>query len=320
MGRFIFKRLCIAIPIIFFLSFITLVLINIVPGNYFDQLRMNPQIGEEVIQQYEEKFHINDNVFVQYLYWIKGIVHLDFGYSFTYQAPVFSLIKTRLWNTFLLSFSAFLISWCIAIPLGTLAAYKKNSAFDRIFLSLSYVFLSVPGFFLAILIMFMCAHWTALPLGGMRSIYYEELNFLGKLVDVLRHMIVPLVVVTVGSTCYLFRLMRSHVLDVLRQDYIRILHIRQIPKRVIIFKHVLRNALNPLITLLGYQLPALFSGAALTEIITGWPGLGSMMLFAVRSQDIFLVMGNMLMISFLLVIGNMMADILLAVTDPRIRY
>jgi len=320
MFRFIVKRLCISIPIIFFLSFITLLLINIVPGNYFDQMRMNPQISEEVIKQYEDRFHINDNILIQYFYWLKGVFKLDFGYSFTYQAPVFGLIRTRLFNTFILSFSAFIISWIIAIPLGTLAAYMKGSLFDRIAIGCAYFFLSIPGFFLALVLMFICSHYSGLPLGGMRSIDYETMGLLERIGDVLLHMLVPLIVLCAGSTSYLFRLMRSNVLEVLGKDYIRILHTRGIPKSTIIFKHVIRSAMNPLITLLGYQLPALFSGAALTEIITGWPGLGSMMLFAVRSQDIFLVMGNMLMISFLLVVGNMMADVLLAMTDPRIRY
>jgi len=320
MIRFIIKRLIITVPIVFFLSFLTLFLINLVPGSYFDQLRMNPQIGEEVIKSYEEKFHINENVFVQYLYWLKGMLKLDFGYSFTYQTPVFGLIKTRLFNTFLLSFSSFLFSWLIAIPLGALAAFRKNSLLDKILLSCSYFFLSFPGFFLAIIIMVLVAHLTGLPLGGMRSIYYSNLSWLGKIKDVAQHIFVPLMVISLSSASYLFRLMRSNVLDVLSRDFVRVLYMRGISKYIILFKHVMRNAINPLVTLLGFQLPALFSGAALVEIITGWPGLGTIMLHAVRSQDIFLVMGNMFMISLLLVVGNIMSDILLGLTDPRIRY
>jgi len=320
MTKFILKRLLITIPVIFFLSFLTLFLINLVPGSYFDQLRLNPQIGEEVIEQYEEKFHINENVFVQYFYWLKGIIKLDFGYSFTYQMPVISLIGSRLFNTFLLSFCAFLLSWGMAIPLGVLAAFMKDSLFDRALRGIAYIFLSLPGFFLALVLMFIWAHWTYLPLGGMRSIYFDELSIMGKLVDIAKHMLVPLVVLCTASTSYLFRLMRSNMLDVLNRDFVRVLHTRGLPSYMIIFKHVLRNAINPLVTILGFQLPALFSGAALLEIVTGWPGLGSMMLHAVRSQDIFLVMGNMVMISFLLIVGNIIADILLAITDPRIRY
>ncbi len=320
MIRFIVKRLLITIPVIFFLSFLTLLLINIVPGSYFDQLRMNPQIGEEVIEQYESKFHINENIFAQYFYWLKGVIKFDFGYSFTYQMPVITLIGSRLFNTFLLSFSAFLLSWGIAVPLGVIAAFWKDSLFDKTLRAIAYILLSLPGFFLALILMFLCAHWTYLPLGGMRSINFDDLSILGKLFDVAKHMIVPLVVLTTASTSYLFRLMRSNMLDVLNRDFVRVLRTRNLPSYVIIFKHVLRNAINPLVTILGFQLPALFSGAALLEIVTGWPGLGSMMLHAVRSQDIFLVMGNMVMISFLLVVGNIIADILLAVTDPRIRY
>jgi peptide/nickel transport system permease protein len=281
---------------------------------------MNPQISEDIIKLYESKYHINDSLLVQYWAWIKGVFRFDFGYSFTYQAPVVSLIKSRLLNTFILSFAAFFISWVIAVPLGTIAAYRKNTFFDKGLLLVSYFFLSLPSFLLAILFIFICAHWTSIPIGGMHSSDFDQLSYLGKFYDVVSHMIVPLIVLTCGSVSYLFRMMRANVLDVLSLDFVRILHTRGLSDRTILFKHVLRNAINPLITLLGYQLPALFSGAALIEIITGWPGLGSMMLLAVRSQDIYLVMGNMLMISLLLVIGNIMADILLAITDPRIRY
>jgi len=168
--------------------------------------------------------------------------------------------------------------------------------------------------------MVLVAHLTGLPLGGMRSIYYSNLSWLGKIKDVAQHIFVPLMVISLSSASYLFRLMRSNVLDVLSRDFVRVLYMRGISKYIILFKHVMRNAINPLVTLLGFQLPALFSGAALVEIITGWPGLGTIMLHAVRSQDIFLVMGNMFMISLLLVVGNIMSDILLGLTDPRIRY
>lgn len=320
MIQFIFKRMCVAIPILFFLSFLTLVLINSVPGNYFDKMRMNPHMSDEIIQQYEERFHIDKPVIVQYLYWVRGLLTLDLGYSFTYQAPVFQIIQSRLFNTFILSFSAFFISWAIAIPLGTIAAYWKGSLFDRCAMGCAYFFLSMPGYFLALVLMFVCANASSLPLGGMRSLDHGDMGLVQKIIDVYLHMLVPLAVICVGSASYLFRLMRANVLDVLKKDHIRIAHTRGLSKPTIIFKHVLRSAVNPLITLLGYQLPALFSGAALIEIITGWPGLGSLMLYAVRSQDLFLVMGNMLMISFLLVIGNLIADIVLAISDPRILY
>lgn len=320
MIRFIVKRFFVCVPIVFLLSFLTLVLINLVPGSYFDQLRLNPQIGAEIIHEYETRFHINENVCVQYFYWLKNVLRLDFGYSFTYQVPVTRIISSRLLNTFLLSFVSFVFSWCIALPLGLIAAYYKDSSLDKGLRFCAYVLLSLPGFFFALLLMWACAQWTALPIGGMHSVDFDMLSFGGKCRDLAVHMVVPVVALSSFSASYLFRLMRSNTLEVLGMDFVRVLHTRGLSARVVVFKHVFRNASNPLVTLLGFQLPALFSGAALIEIITGWPGLGAMMLFAVRSQDVFLVMGNMLMISLLLIAGNVCADVMLAMADPRIRY
>ena len=319
MIRFICKRLLYGIPIVFFMSFVTLFLINLAPGNYFEQLRLNPQITEDVIRQYEENFKLDENVIIQYLSWLKNVCFFNFGYSFSYQAPVKDLIVSRLWNTFLLSFVTFIVSWGVAIPLGLYAAYKRDNTIDILLRSLSYVFLSIPSFFFAIIVLFFCAYWTNIPIGGMRSIRYDEFTIIQKIYDVGLHLLVPVCVLSAATASYLFRIVRSNAIEVLNTDFVRVLHARGISHRVIVYKHILRNAVNPLITMLGYQLPVLFSGAALVEIITGWPGLGKMMLFAVRSQDIFLVMGNMLMLSFLLIAGNIFADILLVINDPRIR-
>lgn len=319
MIAFIVKRLISVLPIVFFITFLTLLLISLVPGSYFDGLRLNPQIGDDIIDQYEEKYHINENIFMQYWYWLRGVLVFDFGYSFSYHMPVEELIISRLGNTFLLSMCALLISWGCALSLGTIAAFYRNSWFDKLLRTVAYLFISIPGFILAIGLVVLAARWTNIPIGGMHSVDFHDMSLTGKIIDVVSHMIIPLVVLCVGQTSYLFRLMRSNVLDIMHQDYVRILRIRKIPKHTIIFKHVLRNSLNPLISIMGYQLPALVSGAALVEIITGWPGLGTMMLQAVRTQDVYVVMGNMFMVSFLLLFGNLLADIALCINDPQIR-
>jgi peptide/nickel transport system permease protein len=290
-----------------------------VPGNYFDSLRLNPQISPDVVAQYEERFHINDNVFSQYVHWLGGVLRGDFGYSFTYHMGVRELIASRLAHTLILSCSAFLLAWGCAVPLGIWAAWRYDTWYDRLLTAGSYVLLSVPGFFIAVLLMYVCAHTTSLPIGGMYSVDAASFSWWEKVVDVAAHMAIPLIVTAVFSGCYVFRVMRAHTLDVIHADFVRVLRTRGISSLRIIGAHVLPNAMGPLITIMGFQLPALVSGAGLIEIMTGWPGLGTLMLDAVQNQDMFLVMGNVCMVSVLLIIGNAAADIMLALIDPRVR-
>lgn len=319
MSGFLFKRLILIVPLVLAVTLLTFFLIHLAPGNYFDVLKLNPLIQPETIAQYEAKYHFNEPFLVQYGYWLKNLIKGDFGYSFYFQQPVGTLLASRLWNTFLLSFVSFLVAWLLAIPLGVLAAAWKDSLFDRLLSFLAYVFLSVPGFFLALLLLFWASQTNALPIGGIHSVHYDQMNFFAKMWDVFHHMVIPVTVLATGSGAYLFRLMRSSMIESLQQDYIAVLKVRGVSRFKRYFKHALRNAINPLVTLFGLELPSLFSGAALLEIITAWPGLGLIMLQAVRSQDIFLVLGNLVMVSFLLMIGNLISDLLLFATDPRIR-
>ena len=319
MKKYILKRIIFGLILIFGISLITMFLIDMVPGNFFDQLRMNPQFSPEQISYLEDKYHLSEPFLVRYFYWIANVLRFDFGISFMYQMPVISLVKSRLFNTFLLSLAALVLAWISGIAAGLFAACNKDGVFDKIVKSAAYLFLSVPGFFLALIFVYVFANTTFLPVGGMHSPELYNASFFVALLDVLRHMIIPVLVLALPAFSYLFRIMRSNVLDILARDFVYVLRARGFSENYILFRHVLPNALNPLISLLGFQLPALFSGAALVEIITGWPGLGSLMLTAVRSQDMFLVMGNIIMLSFLLVIGNLFADLLLLATDPRIR-
>lgn len=318
-GAFLIKRLLGVLPVLFFLPFITFFLMHLVPGNYFDSLRLNPQISPQTIQRYEETYHLKEPVLVQYGYWLKNIVHLDFGYSFTYQQPVTKLLVSRLGNTLLLTVTAFLLAWAAAIPLGLWAGLSKNSLTDKAGRMVAYFGLSMPNFLLCLLLLWGISRWGGLPLGGLSSVNYDDLSGPAKVMDRIRHMAVPVFVLFLSSFSYLFRLMRAQTLEVANRDFVFFLRALRVPESRIVFRHIARNAINPLVSLFGLELPALFSGAALVEIFTGWPGLGSLMLQAVRAQDQFLVLGNMLILAFLLVAGNLLADILLAVTDPRIR-
>ncbi len=320
MLKYILKRILIAVPLLLAMSLLTFILMKKTPGNYFDTLRMNPQISRETIDRYEALYQQDASVIQQYFHWVRNLFRLEFGYSFFYNIPVVRILSSRLVNTFILSFASMLFTWSVAIPLGIWGALYRNKWIDRILSFFSFVALSTPSFFLAMLLLYFFSRSGILPLGGMYSADFDSLSFWGKLVDLGKHLIIPTLVISLASIASLQRIMRGNFLEVLRKQYILTARAKGLPENRIIYRHALRNAINPLITLFGFELSSLLSGAALIEIICNWPGLGSLMLTAVRAKDEYLVMATMLMGGVLLLVGNLTSDILLAWSDPRIRY
>jgi len=320
MTTYIIRRLLFLIPLLLIMSFIGFVAINFAPGNYFDTLRQNPQVSEETIKLYEQKYHLNQNVFIQYFYWLANIAKFDFGYSFAYKIPVVKILKMRMFNTFILALSVLLFSWLIALPLGIYCAVNQYKLGDRFFSFLSFIGLSIPNFFFALLLLYLASITGILPSGGMHSLGYEQLPALARFWDLLKHLAIPTIVIGTSAIAGLQRLMRGNMLEVLCSQYITTARAKGLPENRVIYVHAVRNAINPMVTIFGGTLSGLLSGAALTEIICSWPGLGSLMLEAVMKQDLFLFAGDLLMIGFLLIIGYIIADILLAWVDPRIQY
>ncbi len=320
MKAYILRRLLISIPLLLAISFITFLFIQMAPGDFFDTLRMNPQISPETISMYEKTYHFDKPVIIQYFYWLGNLLKLDLGYSFYYNLPVSKVIVSRLFNTLILSVFSIILTWLFAIPFGIWAALHRNKFIDRTLSIFSYIGLSIPNFFFALLLLFLASVSGILPLGGMHSVDFSNFSLWGQIVDVLKHLIIPAVVISTASLAGLQRIMRGNMLEVLGQQYILTARAKGLPEHKVIYTHALRNAINPMITIFGYQFSALLSGAALTEIVTGWPGLGSTMLTAVRAQDIYLVMGSMLIGGVMLLVGNLLADVALAWIDPRIRY
>lgn len=320
MWFYILKRILIAIPMLLAIALLTFGLMQLTPGNYLDSMRMDPLNSPEIINALERQYGLDKSWPIQFGYWLWNLMKLDFGRSFHFNVPVKDVIAGRLFNTFILSLASFLITWLVAIPLGTWAALNRNRFIDRIIQFLSYICLSLPSFFLAMIFLFFASQTGILPLGGMHSPNFEDLTLLGKIIDLLKHLAIPALALSIGSVAALQRIMRGNMLEVLGQQYILTARAKGLPENRVIYRHALRNAINPLITLLGYAFSSLLSGAALIEIICSWPGLGSLMLTAVRSKDIYLVMASMLMGGVLFIIGNLLADILLAKVDPRIRF
>jgi peptide/nickel transport system permease protein len=320
MTAFILRRLLSLIPMLFGITLLVFLLMSIAPGDFLTPLRNQRDIPQEMIDRLVEEFGLDQPWYVQYLSWLKNLLTLDIGESWTYKMPVAELLWQRVPATLLLSITSLVFAWVIALPLGILAAIYKDSWFDRISSGLAYAAFSVPEFFLAQLAVFFAARTGWFPLGGMTSFEHDFLSTPAQILDIGHHLILPTIVLGIGGVASLMRIMRSNFLDSIRMDYVMTARAKGVPEGVVMFKHVLRNAINPFITMLGFALSGLLSGALLVESVMNYPGLGQLMYQAFLREDRFVVLGAVVLSSVLLVIGNLVADILLAVSDPRIRH
>ncbi len=318
---YIMKRVLQALLTLLLASALSFFVIQLAPGDYIDTLRQNPKISPERIEQLKQQFGLDKSWPEQFMLWLWRIVTQgDFGTSFVYQRSVASLIWERVPATLLLAIASLVITWAIAIPLGIVAAVKQNRWSDRILQVISYAGQGFPSFITALLLLIFAQLTTPLfPVGGMTSINHDELNWFGKMLDIGWHMILPTIALSVTSFAGLQRITRGELLDVLRQDYIQTARAKGLPENRVIYVHALRNAINPLITLLGFELAGLLSGAFIAEFFFNWPGLGRLTLQAVQAQDLYLLMASLLMGAVLLIVGNLIADLLLKIADPRIR-
>lgn len=318
---YVLKRLLQAVVTLFLASVLCFAIIQLAPGDFLDTVKSNPKISAQRIEELKRQFGLDKSVFEQYWFWLWGIVsRLDFGLSFAYQRPVTALLWERVPATLLLAISSLVVTWAIAIPLGILAAVKQNRLADRILQVLSYAGQGFPSFITALLLLFFAQSTSPLfPVGGMISIDHADLSPLGKILDIGWHMILPTVALSITSFAGLQRIMRGELLDVLRQDYIQTARAKGLPENRVIYLHALRNAINPLITLLGFEFSSLLSGAFITENFFNWPGLGRLTWQAVINQDLYLVMASLMIGAVMLILGNLFADLLLKAADPRIR-
>ncbi len=300
-------------------SALSFAIMQLAPGNYLDNLKADPQISLERLQELERQFGLDKSPVEQYVRWLWQIIRYgNFGTSFVYQRSVASLLWERLPATLLLSLSSILLTWGVAIPLGIWAAVNQDRWSDRLLRILSYLGQGFPSFITALLLLFLAQSTPLFPVGGMTSLYYDDLPWVAKVLDIGWHLILPTLALTLTSFAGLQRLMRGNLLDVLRQNYIQTARAKGLPESRVIYVHALRNAINPLITLLGFEFASLLSGAFIAEFFFNWPGLGRLILQAVTAQDIYVVMASLMMGALMLIIGNLLADLLLRWADPRI--
>ncbi len=230
------------------------------------------------------------------------------------------LLWERVPNTLLLSFAAFLVTWLVALPMGIVSAVNQNRPVDKVLRVLSYLGQGMPSIVTGLLLLFFAQSVAPLfPIGGRTSIIHDDLNWFGKLVDVGWHLVLPTLALSITSFAGLQRITRGQLLDVLRQNYIQTARAKGLSENRVVYVHALRNAVNPLITLLGFEFAGLLGGAFITETYFNWPGLGKLTLEAVQAQDLYLVMASLIMGAVLLIVGNLLADLVLSFVDPRIR-
>ncbi|MEB3198084.1 MAG: ABC transporter permease [Candidatus Sericytochromatia bacterium] len=319
MLRYILRRLIQMIPLLILISMITFGISKLAPGDHLSARMADPSMTRERIEAERKRLGLDQPVPVQYVKWASAFATGDMGESYRYRSPVSSLIWQRLGATLLLGVAALLLTWLFAIPLGIYAAVNKYSLPDKIASMVTFTALGIPEFFLALLLLFLAARTGWLPVGGMTSSGFAEMSLLGKLADLGVHLVVPTIAVTIGTIAVLQRRMRGNLLDVLAEDYVRMARAKGLPENTVIYKHAVRNALNPMVTILGYDIAGLLSGFALVEIMVVWPGLGQMMLEALQSYDMPLAMAGMMIGAVMLLLGNLLADVMLAWVDPRIK-
>lgn len=312
------------IPLVIGITIISFGAMQAAPGDYLDTLKANPQIQEGTIDDLREQFGLIENPgFTDYVQmygkWLWNAVQGNFGFSFTYKIPVFKLIGQYVYYTFILSLWSLIFAWVVAIPLGIFIATHRNSVWDRVINFLAFGGISLPSFFLALLALVLAQKTGWFPVGGATSVNYAQLPWFSKVVNTGWHLFLPVMVLGIGGVAGLMRQMRGNLLDVLEENYILAARARGLAEKRVIYKHAVRNAINPLVTLFGYSLSGLLAGAALVENVMAWPGLGSLLLQSITTRDIYVAMGAFVMGAILLILGNLVADILLLFTDPRIK-
>ncbi len=319
---YVARRLLIAVPMLFIISFLTFSMMHLAPGGLsaaFIGARVRLEEDRIAIMRhygFDQPFHI------RYFRWMGRVFEGDLGHSLRFRRPALDMIVERIPATLQLTIPSILVSVAVAIPVGVLSAVRQYSPADNLATIGAFLFVSTPSFFLgivAILIFSVGLGW--LPISGMSTFGLRDPSTLTVILDRLRHLVIPGgIVLGLGYTAGLLRYVRGSMLEVLRQDYIRTARAKGLSERVVIYKHALRNSLLPVVTILGMWVPYILGGAMIAEVISAWPGMGRLAVDAVFARDYPLVMGTLLLAASMTLLGNLLADISYALLDPRIRY
>ena len=317
--KYLGRRFLHAVFLLWGVSALCFLFTEIAPGSFFDEMRLNPQISPETISVLRAHYGLDQPLLMRYVRWMGSLAHGDLGYSVAYNTSVAPLLWTRAKHTLLLTTTATFLTWLIAVPVGVWSADRRNGWFDKLVGMGSSLLISIPEIVIAVALLAIAVRWRALPVGGMRSAAFDQLSFWGRFQDVALRMSLPTSILVLAGIAVVIRHIRASVLEVLDAPYIQVARGHGITHTRLLFRHVLPVAANPAISLFGFSLAALLSGSLLVEVVTGWPGLGPLILDATMSRDLYLVIGGIMFSAVFMLGGNFIADLLLLASDPRIR-
>ncbi len=323
MVLFVLRRLLLSIPLLIGITFVSFLVIHLAPGEPVPggEEELGRQLPPEVVKQIRELYDLDKPLYVQYWKWLARIMRLDFGRSFQPDGrPVLTKIAERLPVTLFLNVVELLVIVALAVPIGVLSATRQYSLFDKVTTVFVFVGFATPDFWLALLLMILFGVQLGwLPISGLRSLNWEYLSFWQQQWDFAAHLLLPILVATFGGLAGFSRYMRQSMLEVVRQDYVQTARAKGLPERTVISKHALRNALLPVVTILGLALPGLIGGSVIIESIFAIPGMGQLMVQGVFTRDYPLIMGNLVIVATLTLVANLFADLAYGLVDPRIR-
>ncbi|HXL04136.1 MAG TPA: ABC transporter permease [Bacillota bacterium] len=326
MTSYILKRVLYAIPTLILISIVSFVIIQLPPGDfltsYVAQLsQAGEMVDEATIAALNKRYGLDQPVYIQYFKWVWGMLHGDFGQSFEWNRPVGSLIWERLAFTVVISLATMVFTWIVAFPIGVYSATHQYSAGDYIVSFIGFIGIAIPQFMLALILMWIAYAYFGQSVGGLFSPAYVDAAWSwAKLVDMLKHLWIPVVIVGMSGTAGLIRTFRANLLDELNKPYVTTARAKGVPERRLLYKYPVRVAMIPFISTVGWSLPALISGETITSVVLSLPTTGPLLLRALQSQDMYLAGSFIMVLSVLTVIGTLVSDILLAWVDPRIRY
>ncbi len=332
MGPFILRRFIHLIPTFLGAMFLAFMISQLTPGDYFTTREMDPNVQPETLERLRARFHLDQSIPVQFVYWIGNIARGDLGESMSSNQPVWNVISNRIGNSMILVVFSTILLYAMAIPLGIFSAVRQYSFGDQVISFFSYVALAIPNFFLAllfILLIFIVRTWTRelfgynqllLPVAQMTSSGHLEMTRFQQILDIFWHMLMPAFVIATAGIAGFTRVLRGQMLEFMGSDFIRTARAKGLGERAVTYKHALRPALIPFVAGIGGLLPSLVGGAGLVEIVVSWPGITPTFLNAINQRDVFVYLGLLVISTLLLIIGNLLSDLLLAVVDPRIRY
>jgi peptide/nickel transport system permease protein len=321
MIKYIFRRLLGLIPLLLGITIITFAVIHLAPGKPTDlETQFNPKVSLEARERLMHLYGLDKPLYIQYLNWVRRFLCFDFGVSFVDSRPVINKIAERMPITLIIEFVSIILILFIGVPIGVTSAVKEGSFYDRFMTIFVFIGFAVPTFWLSLILMdIIGVRWGLLPISGIKSLEFEKFSLFEKIIDIARHLVLPVFVSTFGSLAGISRYMRSNMLLVLRQDYIRTARAKGLKEKEVIYKHALKNALLPVVTILGLSVPGLIGGSVIFESIFSIPGMGRLFYESVMARDYPVIMGVLVIGAILTLLGNLLADISYAAVDPRIK-